>query len=345
MVFVPTFRGYLSASANNLCDGEGKVVSLYPQPWQLSRNHIVLTILYWNDNYQYDPNIYTWFACIGNSFGSYSQTVTVTIVANNSSSTSSQSSSSSIDVSNSESSQSYNPTYDMEFYYTPYPECAKTDWVEIWLVDGLTRIRFASFKVYYAKTVFGCNTDYYSSSTSSSSSYIERWSSSSSSYVERWSSSSKSSSSHSVSSSSSSSSYVENWSTSSKSSSSSSSSSSTSYIINWTTSSSSSSSSTSSSSSVNSSSSIMGCDADYTGDSFTTYVEANGTYNFVGYYGGKPKYKNTVSGWYVQYEMMDSRWSIATDMGVIRYYGIDLPCPLWSPYKLLADDSPEGAIF
>jgi hypothetical protein len=88
----------------------------------------------------------------------------------------------------------------------------------------------------------------------------------------------------------------------------------------------------------------MGCDADYDGLNFTTYSEANGTFNFIGYYGGKPKYQNAANSWYLQYEMMDNRWVIATDMGVIRYYGIDSHCPIWSPYKLSADDSPEGSI-
>jgi hypothetical protein len=88
----------------------------------------------------------------------------------------------------------------------------------------------------------------------------------------------------------------------------------------------------------------MGCDADYDGLNFTTYSEANGTFNFIGYYGGKPKYQNAANSWYLQYEMMDNRWVIATSTGVIRYYGIDFPCPIWSPYKLSADDSPEGSI-
>ena len=88
----------------------------------------------------------------------------------------------------------------------------------------------------------------------------------------------------------------------------------------------------------------MGCADLYNGNNFTTYTEANGQFNFCGYYGGKPKYQNVVSDWYVQFETMDNRWVIATDMGVIRYYGINFPCPIYSPYKLTADDSDEGSI-
>lgn len=88
----------------------------------------------------------------------------------------------------------------------------------------------------------------------------------------------------------------------------------------------------------------MGCEPSYNGSDFTTWTEANGTYYFNGYYGGKPRYKNAVSNWLVIYELMDVRWSITTDMGVIKYYAIDQDCPLWSPYKLLADDTNEGSI-
>jgi len=129
---------------------------------------------------------------------------------------------------------------------------------------------------------------------------------------------------------------------SSASSSSNSSSSSTSYVKNW-----SSSSSESSSTEWMSSSSVMGCPDSVEGIGFTTFIEANGTYNFSGYYDGKPKYENVTSAWRIQYESMDVRWCVYTDMGVIRYYSAASPmtdCPSYWLYKLRADDSNEGYV-
>ena len=96
--------------------------------------------------------------------------------------------------------------------------------------------------------------------------------------------------------------------------------------------------------STSSDSSLYGCPSSVTGSSFSTYANANGIFSFVGYYGGRPKYQNS-NGWYVQYESMDSRWSVATDMGVLRYYcPVTQDCPSYSPYKLTADNSDEGSI-
>jgi hypothetical protein len=112
-------------------------------------------------------------------------------------------------------------------------------------------------------------------------------------------------------------------------------------------SSSSSSFSSSSSSTESSSSSIMGCPISVSGSGFTTFSEANGTFNFAGYYGGRPQYRHAVSLWYVQYETMDSRWSIATDLGVLKYYSAASPmtdCPPYWDYKLISSGVSEGSI-